>query len=181
MSDDRFHPRTKRATASRPVVVQVSACRGTQHRLLSRATHGRNYALNTRCIHVWRCSGLANLGILQTCLFKLEAALWLGGQSPTSAVNWARSQASQSEICGGRNSNIGMGVSHFTSFSGQYYPTHARYSLIHSDVIVVRQTRVRVEHGASTAHRSCTGYGWEVINQLSTDIVLAIPSLWIPS
>jgi len=78
-------------------------------------------------------------------LFKLRTVPWLGGQSPTSVENWAQSQASQSEICGGRNSNIGTGFSH-CKFSGQYYPTHARYSLTHSDVIAVRQTRFRAEH-----------------------------------
>jgi len=66
--------------------------------------------------NVRRCSGHATLGMLQTCLSKLQAVPWLGRQPSTSTENWARSQASQSEICGGRNSNNGTGFSHCTSF-----------------------------------------------------------------
>ena len=144
MSDDRFHPRTQRKT--RRPVFQVSAGRGAQHQLLSRATHGRNYALNTRHIRRLTVQRACKPGNISDVSFEIAGRARLGGQSPTSAEKWARSQASQSEICGGRNSNIGTGFSHCTSFSGQYYPTHARYSLIHSDVIVVRQTRFRAEH-----------------------------------
>ena len=61
--DDRFHPRTQQRKTTRRLVFQVSAGRGAQHRLLSRATHGRNYALNTRHItfdgaagmQTWEC------------------------------------------------------------------------------------------------------------------------------
>jgi len=125
--------------------------------------------------------------MLQTCLSKLRAVPWLGGQPPTSAENWDRSQSSQSEICGGRNSNNGTGFSHCTLFSGQYYPTQARYSLIHSDVIVVGQTRFRVEH--ICLQHWCQYCAPELqlvmVGRLQTNLVLILcllcPSLWIPS
>ena len=45
------------------------------------------------------------------------------------------------KFVGGEKQILGHVFPHSTLFAGRYYPTHARYSLIPSNVIVMGQTR----------------------------------------